>query len=233
MPVCDISVITWKLAVKSSYIDTHEDGLDDSQLNEHGISDNILEITLDKGAEGHAKRNFNYSFLDSFLIYVHHILLDLRLDLLIIAPEVLRVSLYIFRGLVVYDGHEVISWIAELGAGEFEVAWEIVSCIITWALVDESAIDEEDESIEEVIDVGVRLMDGHEDGLVCLCRKRFEVADDDKGCEWVQAWSWLIEHQHIRIADQLKRNRCSLSFSSWYALDEHSSNDHIKAFLKF
>jgi hypothetical protein len=174
-------VLSCKFTIEPSSKYSHEDCLDNSESNEHGIPYDIFEIATEQGAKGSREGHFYNSFLDYFVTDVFHFLFDDGLDLFIVGLEVLRVSLLVGFGLVMHDGHEVVGWVAELRTGEVEIASEVGSCIVYRALVDHPAFDQEDKVVEEVEDISIGLMDCHEDGFILTHSQLFQVSNNDKG----------------------------------------------------
>ena len=130
-----------------------------------------------------------------------------------------------------HNAHEVVPWIAMGFAFKVEVTGEIFFGLYSRTLVYQIAFNHKEESIKEVVNIVVGLMDGHEDGFALFIGKHFEMSDNDEGSKRVQTRSCLIQHHNRRITDQLKSNRCPFLLAPRNTLNQLSTHQCIDTFL--
>ena len=102
------------------------------------------------------------------------------------------------------DGYEVVRRVVELRAPQTEAAIEIVDRLAGGSLVYHFPLNQEEESIEEIVNVAIGLVDGHDDGFVPPLGEIAEVLHNDKRGEGIQSCGWLIQDQQFRVADHLE-----------------------------
>jgi hypothetical protein len=90
---------------------------------------------------------------------------------------------------------------------------KVASCLLGSALVDDLTIAQEEETMEDVEDIGTWLMD-RADNCSALFRLLHHKLDHDKRRVAVKARSRLIEEQQRWIGNQLDANRGSLPLTA-------------------
>lgn len=136
-------------------------------------------------------------------------------------------SFSVFGILLMHNRHEVVCRVIELGTFETESKIEIIGCLLCCSMVDESALDHQNEMVEKSIDIWVRLMNGHYHSFVLLTCHIRQILYDNEWSEWVKPWGRFIQNDDLWITDELKGNRGPLSFSSRDTFDELASHNDI------
>lgn len=90
------------------------------------------------------------------------------------------------------DGYKVVSGVVELGAPQAEAAIEIVDRLAGGSLVYHFPLDQKEESVEEIIDVAIGLVDGHDDGFIPPLGEIAQVLHNNKRGEGIQPCCRLI-----------------------------------------
>ena len=102
------------------------------------------------------------------------------------------------------DGYEVVRRVVELWAPQTEAAIEIVDRLAGGSLVYHFSLDQEEESVEEIVNVAIGLVDGHDYGFVPPLGEIAEVLHDDKRGKGIQPCSRFIQDQQFRVTDHLE-----------------------------
>ena len=83
------------------------------------------------------------------------------------------------------DGYKVVSRVVELRAPQTEIAIKIVDRLARRSLVYYFPLDHEEESVEEIINIAIGLMDGHDDGFIPPLGEIAEILHNDKRSEGI------------------------------------------------
>ena len=130
-----------------------------------------------------------------------------------------------------HHSHEVVSWVAEIGALESNGA-EIVHCKVRFVEVDDLSSGKEHQLVKHLENVWIRLMnctDNCSSIFSCKISKRFH---HRCRCERIETSSWLIEENQIWVCDKFDTDRCSLPLSTRDTFDEWSTDPSVLALVK-
>ena len=144
-----------------------------------------------------------------------------------------RVKRFILLKLIMSDWDQKLRVILKLRAFHSEILLKVFNGFVAWTLVDQFSFEHKHQLIEFLIDVLTWLMDSHDYGLSLLFGKFSQIVDDNKGSQGIETWSRFIQHHHLRVSEQLKSDRSSFLLSSWYSLDDLSSDQSVHALLEF
>lgn len=82
--------------------------------------------------------------------------------------------------------NQKISRIVKIGANQPKIVLEVVKRILSSALVNDSALDHQNQFVEDIEDLVVGLMNGQEDSFALL-GKTFQLVDYDVRCKRIHA----------------------------------------------
>ena len=122
-----------------------------------------------------------------------------------------------------------LSWVEVGRTTHVKIILEILHSFGGKTLIDELSLREEDKIMKFLKYFITRLMYGHYHCHPLLLSQLGEVVDDDERCERVQPRSWLVQHQYIRVTNQLEAYRDSSFLSSRNTLEKIASNQSIDA----
>lgn len=137
MPVISVCVVfVANVEVESSHIYTRNDGLKESALEEQWISSNVMKVPCEECSEGGTHGHLIFILLQLYILHSLYLLLHVRIYSLFINSEILRISLYILRILLVGYLDLEFGRIQEHTDLEAEVLGEVLYSMVSGALVD-------------------------------------------------------------------------------------------------
>lgn len=109
---------------------------------------------------------------------------------------------------------------------------EVVNGLVSVIKVNDFAFSHEQQFIEHIKDVGVRLMDGGDHSLTLLDSQLAQVFHDLSSNERVEASGGLIQEDQRGIRDKLNTHRSTFALSSRNTLHKRSTDVSVLSFVK-
>ena len=152
-------------------------------------------------------------------------------NLVVVCLEIFLVPFFVLRSAGVHNRHEEIGGVLELRTEKAEIFCEVTLSLGCGAVVDESALNQEHQSVEQGEDFRVGLMDRQQNGLP-FAREVSEEPHNDEGSQRVHPRSGFVEDDHCGVADEFARDRSPLFLSPRNTLHQRSSHQSVQTLFQ-
>ena len=140
--------------------------MDEPGPHDQRVASDIKEVPPDEGAQSTAEARSDSAFPSSLLRAFDHFV-DGPSEVSLVVLKVFWVIFHVGLRLVMHDRHKVVWRVAEVWSFEAHPG-EVTFSVSRRPLIYQLAGHKDHQPVEQLVDFGTGLMDGHGDGLVVL-----------------------------------------------------------------